>query len=44
MAIKRCECKSEYQDKRYGRKLRVHNESKTNTGIAYKCTVCGSKK
>jgi len=40
MAIVRCpgtHCKSDYQDKRYGKGLRVAN--KTNNGN-YRCTVC----
>lgn len=48
MAIKFCTCKHEYQDKRYGEQMRVHNpgpKSKGSTGKqAWICTVCGAKK
>jgi len=37
-----CTCKSEYQDKRYGRGLRVHNEAKSSKAAGVgRCTVCG---
>lgn len=40
--IKRCSCKNEYQDKRYGQQMRVHNEMRSATGRpSYRCTVCG---
>ncbi len=42
MAIKRCDCKNEYQDRRYGKKNRVHNERSNKQG--YRCTVCGKEK
>ena len=38
MAIKKCTCKHAYQDVRYGKGKRVHNERKTPG--TYKCTVC----
>ena len=46
---KRCTCKSEYQDEKYGKGIRVHNK----TGISgvrsvgqsgWRCTVCGRDK
>lgn len=37
--IKKCGCESEYQDKKYGLKRRVHN-IKANGGS--RCVVCGS--
>lgn len=37
MAIKKCACISKFQDKKYGKKMRVFN--KTMKG--YCCTVCG---
>lgn len=37
MTIKRCYCENEFQDKKYGKKMRVCNET-TN---GYRCTVCG---
>jgi len=38
VVIKRCSCKSEFQDKRYGKKLRVMNLMDDNKG--FRCTVC----
>ena len=38
--VKRCDCKHEFQDKRYGKRKRVHNAC-GNGG--YRCTVCGKK-
>lgn len=38
-----CTCEHEFQDKRYGRGLRVHNQgggSKSSTP-KYTCSVCG---
>jgi hypothetical protein len=44
--IKKCTCKHEYQDEKYGKGLRVHNEcvSIRTNGKAWSCTVCGTKK
>lgn len=42
--IKTCTCKHDWQDKRYGKQKRVHNEEKSNGGSSDKkqgrCTVC----
>jgi hypothetical protein len=35
-----CNCKSEYQDEKYGEGMRVHNEGNKS----WRCTVCGSQK
>jgi len=36
--IIKCNCKNEYQDKKYGENMRVHNSTvKENE---YRCTVC----
>lgn len=40
--IKKCTCKSKFQDKTYGKDLRVHNLGKD--GKQAKCTVCGTKR
>jgi len=42
MAIKRCECKHEYQDEVYGKGNRVHNPTLKQVGNqpVYRCTVC----
>jgi hypothetical protein len=43
--IKKCDCKSDYQDKQYGQGNRVHNvkgaKGKEDT---YSCTVCGKER
>ena len=46
MAIKRCDCKNTWQDKRYGQGLRVHNPMAPGVGgkQAYRCAVCGKVK
>jgi hypothetical protein len=38
MAIKKCTCDNEYQDKKYGYKMRVHNP----TLKGWRCTVCSN--
>ena len=38
MAIKKCTCKSTFQDKLHGKGKRVHNELAHNKGL--RCTVC----
>lgn len=37
-----CTCKHNFQDKQYGKKMRVHNyAAKANGGVGgYRCTVC----
>lgn len=45
--IKNCDCHHKFQDKRYGKARRVHNEMKTqNEGDTprYRCTVCGQER
>lgn len=44
--IKECNCASKYQDKKYGEGKRVHNKAKSpdKNDIAWRCTVCGTKK
>ena len=37
MAIKKCNCKHEFQDTRYGKFMRVMNKMKNGL---YRCTVC----
>ena len=39
--VKTCTCSSEYQDKRYGAGLRVHNLCKK--GEKARCTVCSKE-
>jgi ribosomal protein S17 len=40
----KCECKHEYQDKKYGRKMRLCNklQGKNSENNKYRCTVCGT--
>lgn len=38
--ILECNCKHEYQDKRYGKNKRVHTEKKDPVRNGYICTVC----
>jgi hypothetical protein len=35
-----CTCPHEYQDKKYGKRKRLHNEARDG----WTCTVCGKKK
>jgi len=39
--IKTCTCNHKYQDSKYGKKKRVHNEMVNGY---YRCTVCSDKK
>ena len=39
--IKDCTCKHKYQDARYGKNKRVHNETEKKT---QRCTVCEKEK
>jgi hypothetical protein len=40
--IKRCSCKSEYQDSKYGKGMRVHTTGVKKDGmVPERCTVCG---
>lgn len=38
--LKPCVCESEYQDKMYGKHIRVFNEGKGK----YICTICGKER
>ena len=44
--IIKCTCEHKYQDKKYGKGLRVHNKTVTKSGPSqeYRCTVCGKVK
>jgi len=44
MAIKRCVCEHKYQDKKYGKGLRVHTEAQGGKSTKATCTVCASVK
>lgn len=43
--IKQCSCVSEFQDKTYGKNMRVHNIGKetNSTTVQITCTICGKK-
>lgn len=40
-----CTCQSEFQDKLYGKRMRLHNSCGDNKGkvTSYRCTVCGKE-
>ena len=39
--VKTCTCRHEWQDGRYGKGMRVHNECKLSSGtLGWRCTVC----
>jgi len=38
-----CKCVNEYQDKKYGKNMRVHTPMNKEVN-KYKCTVCGNEK
>lgn len=40
--IKKCDCKNAWQDKRYGKGMRVQNAT-SSTPPKYRCTVCGKE-
>ena len=40
--IARCHCLHEYQDRKYGRGLRVFNPYKDGAGL--RCTACGQER
>ena len=42
--IKPCLCVHEYQDKLYGKAMRVHTLGGTKATATYTCTACGRKK
>ncbi len=43
--IKKCACKHDYQDKKYGTGMRVHNPVKgPNNTVLWRCTVCTAVK
>jgi len=42
--ILKCNCKHDYQDKRYGPGRRVHNLCVKGGKVAHRCTVCSNVK
>ncbi len=43
MTILRCKCKHPFQDRTYGKGLRVHNKMNSKENM-YRCTVCGTER
>ena len=41
--VRQCSCESEYQDKMYGKRMRVWNHApmKRSRPKRYRCTICG---
>ena len=45
MMIKFCPCVNKFQDEKYGKQQRLHNECiKDARTTGFRCTVCGNKK
>jgi len=45
VTIEKCTCSHEYQDKKYGKGMRVHNKApKVDKDKGRRCTVCGVSK
>lgn len=42
--VRPCSCSHEFQDKEYGKGLRVHTQGGTATSPKFRCTVCGATK
>lgn len=44
--IAKCDCTNDFQDNKYGKKMRVHNPafSKGGQPRRYRCTVCRKEK
>lgn len=45
--ILKCTCQNTWQDKEYGRSMRVMNKTQkgnSTDSATYRCTVCGSEK
>ncbi len=41
--VKKCNCKNDFQDERYGKGNRLHNERGGKNRGSYRCTVCGNE-
>jgi hypothetical protein len=39
-----CSCESNFQDRIYGKNMRVFNQTRKNNDRTYRCTVCGKEK
>lgn len=44
--VRPCTCEHEFQDREYGKGMRLHTEAKTTTPgvVKYRCTVCATVK
>ena len=38
--IMACKCENAFQDEKYGKKMRVHNQCGKDTAKEWRCTVC----
>ena len=43
MKVVKCTCKHEFQDKKYGKGMRLANQGAVNFGDKFRCTVCGKE-
>ncbi len=43
LIVKSCQCKSKFQDVKYGQGMRVHTEGGTKDKRKYRYTVCGNE-
>lgn len=41
--VMHCKCDHDFQDKKYGRGLRVHNRTEKGSRTIYRCTVCNNE-
>lgn len=39
-----CNCKHDYQDRKYGYRRRAHNRKTDQSTTNWRCTVCGREK
>ena len=40
----KCSCVSDYQDKQYGKNVRVHNGTENTKRPGWRCTKCGTER
>ena len=41
--VLKCKCTHEFQDKQYGKNMRVFNPTGKDGKSGYRCSVCGAK-
>ena len=42
--VLKCDCKHDYQDRRYGQQVRLHNSTSKTDRAAWRCTVCDKER